>query len=220
MIEKLKFIIYNDEKFQNKAGYEISVQINPEDFTEKKSVSYSDRKNSEPQYEGTENETISLKFTIDGTGVVASGAENPVNVSDKVNELEKYLYLPQKSDDTKPALPYFVLISWGKLFFKGRLQEMDVHYTLFKANGEPLRAVVSLTFVRARLENSETNAPEGQTTPEEKDKVVTVKCGESLPSLCRREYGDSSMVEQIAERNKLPSIRGVQAGDRLVFPKQ
>lgn len=214
MIEKLKFIVYKDEKFKEKAGHEISVEVNPEDFTEKRSIAYTKDNGNTPQYKGTENEDIQLKFTIDGTGVIPSSGEKVV-VSEKVEELETWLYKPHENENGV-MLPYFVLISWGKLFFKGRLQEMEVHYTLFKSDGEPLRATISMTFVRMVVEEKAAT-PSGSTENPKKEKVVTVKSGETLPFLCRREYGDSSLDEKIAKKNNLTSIRGIKAGDKLVF---
>lgn len=216
MIEKLKFIIYKDEKFQEKAGHEIDVQVNPEDFTEKKSIVYTNNNGSVPLYKGVENENISIKFTLDGTGVIPSG--EPVVVSERIEELETWLYSPHKNQKGE-LLPYFVLISWGKLLFKGRVQNMEVHYTLFKGNGEPLRATVSLILVRVVTEKKEeTPSPGNRQDQAKKDKVVTVKSGETLPYLCRREYGDSTLDKEIAKKNNLTSMRGIKAGDKLIFP--
>lgn len=218
MIEKLKFIIYKDELFQEKEGREITVQVNPEDFTEEKALSFQSDDNSGPQFKGTENESITIKFTIDGTGVVPS--EKPVTVSEKIEELETYLYSLHENKD-KVLLPYYVLISWGKLFFKGRLQSMNVHYTLFKGNGEPLRAVVTLGFLKVSGDDKKTSsASKDAIKQEEKDKLITVKSGDTLPFLCRREYGDSTLCEKVADHNKLTSIRGIKEGDKLIFPKQ
>lgn len=217
MIEKLKFIIYKDEQFQEKEGHEIAVQINPEEFTETKAFSFQNDNDSGPQYKGLENENITIKFTIDGTGVVP--AEKPVSVSQKIEELEYYLYALHENKD-KVLLPYFVLISWGKLFFKGRLKDMNIHYTLFKGNGDPLRAVVSLTFLRVVIDEKKGASSSSKEIEQEGgDKMITVKSGDTLPFLCRLVYGDSSLCEKVADRNYLSSIRNIKEGDKLIFPK-
>ncbi|MDL2256506.1 hypothetical protein LJC44_03470 [Parabacteroides sp. OttesenSCG-928-G06] len=207
MIAKLNIEIYEDKDFKQKV-HTIVLQINPEDFKEEKSVSYEDRGNMSPVYKHHERSNLTISFVIDGTGVVPS--EEEVVVSDKINELEKYLYEPfTKSDVTQT---YFILVKWGKLHFQGRLTKMDVHYTLFKPDGEPLRAKVTLHFTQtgtmAKAVTKKKNAPQQK-------KQVTVQDGQNLSCVCHCECNDPTLDRQLAAENNLPSMRGVKAGQTL-----
>ncbi|MDL2322906.1 hypothetical protein LJC52_02865 [Bacteroidales bacterium OttesenSCG-928-A17] len=216
MIEKLKLEVYTNINFEGEPVRQMSLQVNPEDFKEEKSISYEAKGDAPPQYKDYAQEKLSFNFTIDGTGVIPIEDKNQDFVYSKVSELEKYLYAPFEDSDEKRQ-PYYVLVRWGRLFFKGRLRTMNVHYTLFKPSGEPLRAKVSLTFVKViHIEGKESKA---QVNKEEKDKIVVVKSGDTLPYLCQREYGDSTLVEKVARNNDLDDFRELKEGQRLRFAK-
>ncbi len=210
MIAKLKLVIFKDAEFKDQA-HEINLQINPADYKLNKSISYEAKGLLAPQYKQHGQDNLSLDFVIDGTGVVP--ADEEVIVSKKVEEMEKFLYEPFLKEDT--AQPYFVQVRWGKMFFNGRLEKMQVHYTLFKPNGEPLRAKVSLSFVRSQPPEITAKFAASQAT---KERLIEVKSGETLPFLCSREYGDSTMDVTVAKKNGLPNIRTIKPGQKLLFP--
>ncbi|MDH6313650.1 hypothetical protein M2137_002440 [Parabacteroides sp. PFB2-10] len=200
MIAKLTIEVYKNEKFDNKERT-IELQINPEDFKEKKSIHYEQKDNMPPVYQHHERNTLSISFMIDGTGVVPS--ESPVVVSAKVKELEEYLYEPFTVSDTTQT--YFVLLKWGDLHFKGRLTKMDVHYTLFKPDGEPLRAKVTLEFIQTGML---AKATAKKRNPPPKKKQVKTQEGDKLIYICYRETGETTNDTKVARENNMTSIRG------------
>lgn len=216
MIEKLKLEVYKNIDFKGDPIRQISLQVNPEDIKEERSISYEAKGEAPPQYKDYEKEKLSFNFIIDGTGVISAEDKKQDFVHSKISELEQYLYMPFE-DAEKKRQPYYILIRWGRVFFKGQLETMNIHYTLFKPNGEPLRAKVSLQFIRViKEEKVEIKA---EVNNEEKVKIITVKGGDMLPSLCRREYSDSTLAEKIAKENNLNSMRDIKIGQKLRFPE-
>ncbi|MDH6343905.1 hypothetical protein M2480_002258 [Parabacteroides sp. PFB2-12] len=212
MIAKLNIEVYKKSDYSKKK-HTIELQINPEDFKESKSISYEKKDNMSPVYQHHERNTLSISFTIDGTGVVPSA--EPVVVSKKVKELEEYLYVPFLDDDTIQT--YFVLLKWGDLHFKGRLTKMDVHYTLFKPDGEPLRAKVTLEFVQtgtlATVVVKKKNKPpkKKQVKPQEDDTLICI---------CYRETGETTNDTKVARENNMTSIRGpLESSQNVSIPQ-
>jgi nucleoid-associated protein YgaU len=122
--------------------------------------------------------------------------------------------------------PPFVKITWGKIMpsganaqdqvdgvFKGRLKSMNVDFTLFGAEGNPVRAEISMTFGSAV--NPETR-PTGNSP--DLTHIIEVKFGDNLPKLCKDVYGSPEYFLQIARVNNLTSIYAIEPGMKLIFP--
>jgi hypothetical protein len=123
--------------------------------------------------------------------------------------------------------PPYLAVAWGQVFlthsndeslngssiFKCVLKSIDVKYTLFSAEGFPVRAEVSLKFRGFQdAENRATgNSPD-------LSHVVDVKYGDNLPAMCKKIYGSPEFFLQIAKINNLPSIYAIEPGMQLLFP--
>lgn len=113
--------------------------------------------------------------------------------------------------------PNFVKVQWGQnITFNGVLDSIDISYTLFKPDGSPLRAKISLSF-------SQYISPETVTmvdAPQSPDltHIVTVSEGMSLPQLCLQTWNDDSLYIQVAEFNGLNKFRNLNGISKLIFP--
>lgn len=151
---------------------------------------------------------LTLKeIVLDGTGVVST---TPVK-----NQVANLKAVVHKFDGGTHEPPV-VQVAWGTLLFYGRVKDINVAYTLFKASGEPLRAKVTLTFVEF------TPTPEmikaaGMNSPD-LTHLVEVRAGDTLPLLCEKVYSDGAYYLEIARMNGLTSFRELQPGMRLRFP--
>jgi hypothetical protein len=123
--------------------------------------------------------------------------------------------------------PPYLAVAWGSVFltqsndpalketsiFKCLLSGMDVKYTLFSAEGHPVRAEIQLKF--RGFQDAE-NRAKGNSP--DLSHVVDVKYGDNLPALCKKIYGSPEFFLQVARINNLPSIYAIEPGMKLLFP--
>lgn len=194
---------------------EFKVMLNPEEYSEKKSISYSGEVNCENQkFVRQEDSVFNIpKILLDTTGVVPE-KEWPVkgSIKDMIEKLNNIVY---ELDGKKHETPV-VDVQWGTTHFKGRLKKMDVKYVLFDLNGEPLRAEVNLTFYIYKTIKE--IAAEANLSSPDLTHIVEVKAGDTLPNLCNKIYKDPSFYMQVARVNQLSTFCSLKPGMRLVFP--
>lgn len=215
-MQTIKISAYTDKDFSQQHGSALELPMEPEQISFGNSIHYRDDRQlgstgGDIRFEKYGPATLSLKFTIDCTGVV-EGTLPGDSVYDKVNDLADLLYV-YNSDGHSPS---YVVVTYGELLFKGRLEKMDTKYQLFSSGGVPLRATVSLVFKRFMTGEEERKKFSKQSP--DMSRLVTVKEGETLPYLCHRLYGDSLLVREVARFNELDSFRNIPAGTQLLFP--
>lgn len=215
-MQTIKISAYTDKDFSQQHGSALELPMEPEQISFGNSIHYRDDRQlgstgGDIRFEKYGPATLSLKFTIDCTGVV-EGTLPGDSVYDKVNDLADLLYV-YNSDGHSPS---YVVVTYGELLFKGRLEKMDTKYQLFSSGGVPLRATVSLVFKRFMTGKEERKKFSKQSP--DMSRLVTVKEGETLPYLCHRLYGDSLLVREVARFNELDCFRNIPAGTQLLFP--
>jgi nucleoid-associated protein YgaU len=216
------------------------LMLNPAQYKHGHSISYSgsDKKKgeaagnaahgktgTETRFAATNAEKLSFEFVIDGTGVVRRpGTEKTYpDVNAQINQFKQVAYLYEGEEHEPPV----VRLSWGALdlsgindsgkFFYGRLESLDIQYTLFKPSGEPLRARVSAGFVSfMTLMEAEQRA--NKSSPD-LSHLVEVRAGDTLPLLCQRIYKDSRQHLVVARANRLSNFRDLKPGTVLRFPR-
>lgn len=161
-----------------------------------------------PKFDVTQPETLNFEFVIDGTGVV----KQITSVNDELKKLSQVVY----TYNDKKHEPNLVRISWGTLKFDGRLTKMDVNYTLFLPNGDPLRAKVTMDFTAAISTKME--AKTANRNSPDLSHMVEVRAGDTLPLLCHRIYNDSSYYPEVAKINKIINMQTLTPGTKLLFP--
>ena len=204
-MQTIKISAYTDKDFSQQHGSALELPMEPEQISFGNSIHYRDDRQlgstgGDIRFEKYGPATLSLKFTIDCTGVV-EGTLPGDSVYDKVNDLADLLYV-YNSDGHSPS---YVVVTYGELLFKGRLEKMDTK-----------RATVSLVFKRFMTGKEERKKFSKQSP--DMSRLVTVKEGETLPYLCHRLYGDSLLVREVARFNELDSFRNIPAGTQLLFP--
>lgn len=215
MNHKLQIQAYKDIDYSEsgKLG-ELYVQINPESYKLDKAVQFAPRDKlgniaHTPGFKRFAPSTLSFDVLFDGTGVIPTGGKT---VAQRIEELDNLIY--QMVGETRE--PAYVKIAWGKLAFQGRLNKADYSYSLFKPDGSPLRAKISLTFTDAQSVEEE-QAIKNQKAAQGEYK--TFKEGDSLTKMCEDKYGNSSYTSLIANLNSLDSIRDIKPGTKIWFPK-
>ncbi|MCB1986273.1 MAG: LysM peptidoglycan-binding domain-containing protein [Burkholderiales bacterium] len=192
--------------------------INPSGYEHTFSLKYSKNKvlgqpGTETKYDVSHPEKIVLKDLIfDGTGIVKSSSNQPVSVKNQIDLLRNVIYTYVGSKHEAPI----VQLKWGSFLFYGRVESLKFDYTLFKPNGVPLRAKVSLTFIE--FQSSEEIAKEADNQSPDLTHYVVVKAGDTLPLLCYQIYQNSVYYPEVARANDLTHFRDLKPGMRLQFP--
>lgn len=215
-LKKLSFSSYTDEGFKKKKGF-LSVLINPDEYTHNYAINYTTN-NPVPgcsgqvlNFEKLEAETLTFKLIYDATG--ALGSSNPCDdVTKAVDNLKQLIY----NYNGEIHSPNYIAISWGTMLFKCRLTAMEVKYTLFLPNGNPLRVKVNLTF--KGFLDPVTSALKERNQSADLTHIKVFGAGDTLPLLCNLVYGDSKYYIQVAKHNSILNFRSIEPGDRLVFP--
>jgi hypothetical protein len=195
------------------------VMLNPETYKHEYSISYSDEKalgtsGSELKFNAANEEKISFELVFDGTGVVkpATKSSKTPDVKESIRKLNTIIY---KYDGHKHE-PNHVRLLWGSMIFFGRLTSINISYTLFKPDGTPLRAKVSLSF--SGFMSKEEEALKADRSSPDLTHTIVIRDGDTLPLLCYRIYSDSSLYLRIARENHLSDFRNLKPGTTVVFP--
>jgi len=215
-LELMKITGYTDEEFQNKfSGNPYAFMINPDNIKIQKSIEYNEQQapatsSASQKYKSTPSDKLSFEMVIDCTGIIDA---KRTDMSKEINALETIIY----TYNGKIHRPNFVKVQWGQnITFNGVLDSIDISYTLFKPDGSPLRAKISLSFSRyvSPKTVTRTDAPESPDLTH----IVSVSEGMSLPQLCQKIWNDDSFYIQVAEHNKLNKFRNLNGIDKLIFP--
>lgn len=159
---------------------------------------------------------LSFQLFIDGTGLAQSGMDvlaEPELAAEE--QISRFLDVCHHYDG-EIHQPRFLVIKWGSMAFNCRLASVEITYTLFDTNGDPLRAELNAVFLedindelRAKLEDK--RSPDIA-------RSRTVLAGDSLPSLCRKIYGSEAWFLALARYNGIDHPREIRPGMEIQFP--
>jgi hypothetical protein len=219
------------------------VLVNPNTYRINYALKYNNDKptqgkdSSQGQFAYSEPISIDFEILFDGTGVIpkqpsknplegvpGAGAivgavqglispdKNGYDVAKEIIKFNKIVY----DYDGQQHKPKAVQIVWGKLVFYGKLRALSYQFKLFKSDGTPLRALANVTFENHR--NDFLREAIQKTSSPDLSHIRTVQEGDTLPLMCYRIYGDSSLYLEIARVNNLQNFRKLEAGMQLQFP--
>jgi hypothetical protein len=134
--------------------------------------------------------------------------------SDVTDETKKIYNLLNLDPDTH--VPPICEIKWGNFSFKGVLDHVSGKFTLFLADGTPVRATLSVTF--KQYIPVEVLVRKNPTRSADHRKTCVVRSGDRLDVIAGREYGDPTKWRPIAEANNLSNPRVLEFGRTLVIP--
>lgn len=164
-------------------------------------------------YGGGAGRTLTLELFFDVTEPI-----NGTQIDDVRKETNKVVTLARKDRDL--GRPPVVAIEWGAapltgsdFPFVGVVSQLTQTFTLFKANGTPVRATLNVTFT----EFVDPEIDQRKLDPEFTTR--TVKRGETLSSIAAELYGDPTLWQVIAQYNRLDDPRRIEIGRRLAIPK-
>ena len=163
-----------------------------------------------PEFIGTRARTLALTLLFDAL-------ESPDrDVRAAVDTLVGWTCVTDESWRAHRPQPPLLHLHWGgQRYFPGYLKDVTARYTLFSADGLPLRASVDITMEETPDEPPPQNPTSGG-VPDRR--AVCVGAGDSLASLARQEYGDPNLWRALAAANGLDDPMRVPPGTTLVVP--
>lgn len=212
----LKLIAIEGQKLTN--PYEL--QINPESYTHDHTASYLPLKASEKpgqttRFSDLSPETISFNFYMDATGAIPTKPDiepKPFDLTLAIKQFKTLIY----TYNGEIHSPNYLKLVWGRMNFRCRLTSMNIDYTLFKPNGQPLRVKITVKFQEflspdfiVKMERS--SSPDLTHTR-------TVTAGDTLPLMCANIYGSPDYYLKVAQFNKMTHFRILEVGSTIVFP--
>ena len=217
-LSKLTITGYKDGLFSEKNGDKFTVMVNPANYDHSHTITYSEEEApgkaaKSTKFKSIGLETMNFTFTFDDTGAVPRNTENEgKTIAAMVLELKNVVY--KYYGDTHE--PNFLMLNWGTLLFKCRLETLKVDYQMFKPNGVPLRAKITCAF-KGYIDAAKEAQLANRNSPD-LTHIVTVKEGDNLPQLCYKIYKDKKYYLEVAALNNLVDIRDLKVGSKLYFP--
>jgi nucleoid-associated protein YgaU len=100
--------------------------------------------------------------------------------------------------------------------FTGVLDHVSGRFTLFVADGTPVRATLSVVF--KEFISPEVLVREHPTQSVDHRKTRVVRAGDRLDLIAAREYGDAGLWRHIADANNLTDPGRLNVGQSLIIP--
>ncbi|GAB2603142.1 CIS tube protein [Kribbella endophytica] len=213
---KLKLFDPTKEGSQGQDRGEIPFQFNPKEVTIQKSAKW-ERKPAKkaksagpPEFSGAEPCKLTVEMFFDASG----NQDNSVVTA--VEKLFSCCVPTEESRGKDKPTPPLVMLQWGKIAsFPAFVTSVSVKYTLFSADGVPIRAVCSVAMEEMPNEPWRQNPTSGGQSVRRSHRMID---GDSLASLAYTEYGDPGMWRTIARYNGIDDPMRLPSGSVVVFP--
>jgi len=169
------------------------------------------------QYSGGQPATLTLQLLFDTYAGATGSQDVRSQYTSKVWALAEVD--PSLTDNTTTkSRPPKVRFQWGPAWsFVAVITSITQKFTLFSADGTPVRATLDVTFQQITDDSQlpGTNPTSGGMGGE---RLWTVKHGDSLASIAYEVYGDTARWRTIADANRLTSVRSLRPGLQLGIP--
>ena len=244
-LQKLLIEAFSNEERTKLAG-QFEAMFNPESFSQNykninshlQGLITSGRAN---KYILSSPTTLKLTLILDDTGITSYGATKAAaaglsalgtSLSSGVGALDnavadagkdlnarltELLNLIQKYNGDLHQSNY-LKVTWGSRIngFECFLESVDITYTLFARNGDPLRAEVQLSLIEDK--SAKKRKAEESTSSPDLSRFLTVKSSDALPQLAKNIYGDSTYYIQLAQANGYDNFRRLREGSTIQIP--
>lgn len=240
---KLMITAYKDETFSEQQGQPMEALINPEGYKESFTIKYDEsqapgNQGNAPKFNKITPGEFTFRMLFDSTGVFDSIDSIEETLDSTLENIEAFKPSFQDSEEETTDRGVFddieafkeltlnyngathqnnaLIIAWGPLLVKCKLTKLDIDYKLFNASGYPIRAVATITCLKA-ISDEERRAVENRQSPD-LTHIRYAKAGDTLALMAHRIYGDSKYYLEVAKANNILNFRRLKAGQKIVFP--
>jgi len=222
----MTIVAYSDEAFTTQVPSTedipnpFTVWINPSSYTYNAQVLYNDRQGqgspgTSPDFNRVAAQDMAFDLVFDATGAIPPPTGQTPYTNGVADVIRQFAALTVTVNG-KQHRPNYLKLSWAQLQFQCVLSSMKVNYTLFRPDGTPLRAKVSVNFKAFSSELQLAKKANNQSP--DMTHIIQVQAGDTLPWLCFQIYGSSGYYLKVSKFNGLSSFRAIPPGTQLVFP--
>ena len=194
----------------------LEFQFNPKEVTIAKTAKW-ERKPAKgsktagpPEFSGADPCKLTVEMFFDATAT-QDGA-----VVTAVEKLFSCTVPTEQSQGQKKPSPPLVVLHWGKVTsFASFVTSVSAKYTLFSADGMPIRAICSVSLEEMPGEPFKQNPTSGGFDVRRVHRTVA---GDTLASLAWSEYGDASRWRSLAAYNGVDDPMRLPVGTVLMLP--
>lgn len=195
---------------------EVKFQFNPKEVSITKAAKW-ERKTAKgaqkagpPEFSGSEPCKLTVEMFFDAT------ASHDGSVVKAVEALFSCCVPTEESAGQKKPSPPLVVLHWGSISsFPAFVSSVSVKYTLFSAEGTPIRALCSVALEEMPDEPWRQNPTSGGRSVRRAHRMVA---GDSLASVAYAEYGDPGAWRRLADYNGIDDPFRVRPGATLLLP--
>jgi nucleoid-associated protein YgaU len=194
----------------------IEFQFNPKELTLAKTVKWESKagKGSKsaapPEFQGPEPGKLTLEMFFDAT------AKHDGSVVDKVDKLFSCCVATEKTHANDKPMPPLVKFVWGGISsFPAYVTSVSVKYSLFTAQGVPIRATCTVSLQEMPGEKKKQNPTSGALAARSMHRVIV---GDTLASIAYNEYGDPTLWRPLAHFNRVDDPLRMRLGSVLMLP--
>jgi hypothetical protein len=137
--------------------------------------------------------------------------EEGTDVRDATNNVYDLLLI-----DPDTHAPPICEVSWGSFWFRGVVDSVSGKFTLFLADGTPVRATLTVSFKEFLDIDALVQVQPTQSADHRKNRVV--RSGDRIDNIANEEYGDPGKWRPIAEENDMDDPDELEPGHVLVIP--
>ena len=213
------------EIVSTESGERVKCLFNPKEYTFSKQNNWKDQQTGKnvPQIEfgGGQPATLQMELFFDTYAHFKSSGAPPKDVrKEYTDKIWKLMIVDPKLTDAKnkKGRPPKVIFSWGQTWlFKAVITSITQKFTMFIADGTPVRATLNVSFRQVEDEGAlaRQNPTSGGVGGE---RIWTVNEGDTLGLIAYREFGDATRWREIADANQLTRVRRLRPGTVLVIP--
>lgn len=199
-------------------GETLQVMFNPASYNLSFSATYSEKRivgldGPIQQYVAGNSETLEMTLYFDTyqPPTLQNASESGTDVTKITKKLAALVQI-----DGSLHRPPKVTFKWGGIQFSGVVTNVNQSYTMFLADGMPVRAKVDLTF-KSLLDVKQSKLQSPFESPD-RTKVRIIHEKEQLWNFAWEEYGDIEEWRSIARENKILNPLDIVAGQRIKLP--
>ena len=208
-------------QLEDDANKVVVFQFNPDSISFAKSAKWQNKLTQAASdgpvrhFEGTNPISLTLPLLFD------DAEEGGSRVANAVQQFSAWMNPTAKSVDSRTPAPAELVFSWGQFKigasgeFFCHLEKADVNYTMFRPNGVPVRAKVTLTLKSTKTETARQNPTSGGMRAQRRH---ILQRGDSLGVIASREYGNAGYWRQVADFNGIKDPFSLPIGRQIILP--
>lgn len=168
---------------------------------------------TQPQFAGVQPQSVSMEIFFDAYEDLFG------DVSDDVKTLFEWTKPTSSSANKRQHNPPILTFEWGSnrvlADFRGYLESVSAKYTMFRADGTPIRATASITLKEIPVPLPRQNPTSGSLNSR---RSHVLRDGDSLQSVAYREYGSAAMWRGLALFNGIDDPLRLIPGSSILIP--